>query len=261
MDRTRHGLRAIFSFGCSLLLCACDFESSRFQKLTQRPIEEQLSSRMCPAVGNVSAVDRGSLPEHYSIGPYTLTLPDGGYRDIQAHSVRRAGDTEYVNGVKQKLTTAKTSLHFWALGPDMFGGNFVPSAYARERSRGNLYLVDVTVFWTPDERYVPDRFVRSSEPTTDVRQVTGDLVAQEMSEPAGYRTRYFPKDKSRRYAIECRSVDPHGAGSCDVVRQLRGDVWLAYSFASVDLKCWEDLEKGITSFLNRATTDWHRNER
>lgn len=255
------GIFALVAVIIALLCFAFDYRSNRFDAFKREPMLEQLATRHCPSAGNVPLIDRGSLAESYRLGPYSLTVPDGGYREIQGYLTQRVGDDEVVDGVSRRLQADRTFLRFRALGPDMLGGAFAHSDYRREVARGNLYDLDITILWSRGSQSVPLRFIRSYLPTGPVTDTPIDLVVQDLGHRSGRVFRLFPKAEiERTYAIDCWLPYDGGSGTCDVVRRAQDNVWIAYSFGSENLACWRGIDASIGRFLSLATAGWRKGE-
>ena len=245
------------------LLVACDPRAVAYSNLTKLPVHEQLEKRECPPPRPYTDHDerRDGLLQRIPVGPYAFVLPNN-FRQIDAHHTHRRGEPEVVNGVKRSIQVSREWFQIRVFMPDMAAIFLGSSSASSKAARGGSYPVEIELFWSEDGSWRPDdngspRNLTPFSPPKPTRATPAGLREYPLGWVSGYSSRFVPEPAlpGDPEKIMC-TLGYEGGGTCSVVESVKPDMWVRYSFATADLKCWRDTRSGMKSLLERLTQAW-----
>ena len=246
-----------------MLLSVCDPRATAYTSFTNLPVHRQLNERDCPTGRPYAGHDesRDGTVQRVPVGPYTFTLP-ANFMQIDAHHRHRRGDVEFIKGIKGTIPVDREWLQLHLFMPDMAAIFLASSSTNSRAARGATYAVAIELFWSEDGSWrpqdgdPPSNLAPFSPPKPSILTSAG-LREYPLGWVSGYASRFVPEpalpgDPAK---IMC-TLGYEGGGQCSVVEALRPDVWVRYSFATADLKCWRDTRVGMNALLEHFTQSW-----
>jgi hypothetical protein len=245
------------------LLAACDPRTVAYGIFTKLPVQEQLEKRECPPPKPYTDHDqhRDGLLQRISVGPYIFVLPNN-FMQIDAHHTHRRGELEVVNGIERPIQVSREWFQLRVFMPDMAAIFLGSSSAISKAARGASYPVEIELFWSEDGSWRPDVNdppfgLTPFSPPRPPKAASAGLSEYPLGWVSGYSSRFVPEPAlpGDTEKIMC-TLRFDGSGTCSVVEPIRPDVWVRYSFATADLKCWRDTRTGMKSLLERLTQTW-----
>ncbi|MBB6343073.1 hypothetical protein HNP49_003261 [Pseudomonas fluvialis] len=237
---------------------SCDSEKYKYKAFEKLSVPEKLQNRQCPKpIGERSLA--GSNEQAF--GPYKFQYTDN-LLGIGAYMSSKVGDPKINQyGERSRVDDNQETLNFGFYLPDTIP-TFLNYTEQRKRiDRGELFAVNVELFWSQRETVIPESghtisriTTRSSSPWS---KTTDDLMVKEQEERGLLFYIYAPTGNSIPSAVKFISCETN----CTVISKIRKDVWLRYSYPSANIKCWRYIDEEVHRMLSETTSNWASSEK
>jgi hypothetical protein len=251
---------AILLAAVGLLLLIFDPRQVSHERLQGRAIEDHMTRRVCP--DGQYKYPQSSI-QTLPFGPYQLRYP-ADFLQIDAYRIHKRGDIEIVKGERKPMPVARTWVQIHALAPEMAPNFLADGSTRRREARGDLYLVEIELFWSEDGSREPTEtetfgaFLPAEPLLAEAASSIGLVAFQKPGSSGSRKLRLVPTGlKGNGPQIFCYGyVEDRGRGRCSAVQRLRADVWARISFSSENIACWQQVEERVQRLVQDFTSDW-----
>jgi len=142
-----------------------------------------------------------------------------------------------------------------------------PSDQVRElQKNGKLFPVAISLFWSKNGSWVPgsgfdDEKINEArshtEPSLKSITFSGAGLIGERLYSNGFLYRFTPMDirsQTGRPQMLTKIVCTN-QGTCIVGYQIKDDLWMQYSYGTVNIKCWREIDDKVIKLVQRAIGD------